>query len=69
MKIALVSGFIIVIPVIFHQLWKFISPGLYQHEKKYVLPFVLTATGLFLIGVAFCYFIVLPYAMDFLLNY
>lgn len=69
MKIALVSGFILTIPIIFYQLWRFISPGLYSNEKKYVLPFVLTATGLFLAGVAFCYFIVLPFAMGFLLNY
>lgn len=69
MKIALVSGFILTIPLIFYQLWKFISPGLYSHEKKYVLPFVLTATGLFLMGVTFCYLIVLPFAMSFLLTY
>lgn len=69
MKIALVSGFILTIPIIFYQLWQFISPGLYSHEKRYVLPFVLTATGLFLIGVTFCYLIVLPFAMSFLLNY
>lgn len=69
MKIALVAGFILTIPIIFYQLWRFVSPGLYSHEKKYVLPFVLTATGLFLAGVAFCYFIVLPFAMGFLLNY
>lgn len=69
MKIALVSGFIMTIPIIFYQLWRFISPGLYSHEKKYVLPFVLTATGLFLMGVTFCYLIVLPFAMSFLLNY
>ncbi|MCS7164493.1 MAG: twin-arginine translocase subunit TatC [Thermodesulfovibrio sp.] len=69
MKIALVTGFILTIPIIFYELWRFISPGLYPHEKKYVLPFVLTATALFLAGVTFCYLIVLPFAMDFLLNY
>lgn len=69
MKIALVSGFILTIPLIFYQLWKFISPGLYAHEKKYVLPFVFSATGLFLVGVTFCYLIVLPFALNFLLNY
>ncbi|MDI1471589.1 MAG: twin-arginine translocase subunit TatC [Thermodesulfovibrio sp.] len=69
MKIALVSGFILIIPIVFYQLWKFISPGLYQHEKKYIIPFVLSASGLFLVGVTFCYLIVLPFAMSFLLNY
>jgi len=69
MKIALVSGFILIIPIVFYQLWRFISPGLYQHEKKYIIPFVLSASGLFLVGVIFCYLIVLPFAMSFLLNY
>lgn len=69
MKIALVSGFILTVPVVFYQIWKFVSPGLYQHEKKYIVPFVLTATGLFLMGVIFCYLIVLPFAMGFLLTY
>lgn len=69
MKIALVSGFVLTIPVIFYQLWRFVSPGLYSHEKKYVLPFVLAATSLFLVGITFCYLIVLPFAMSFLLNY
>jgi sec-independent protein translocase protein TatC len=69
MKIALVSGFILTIPIVFYQLWKFISPGLYNHEKKYIIPFVLSASGLFLVGVTFCYLIVLPFAMSFLLNY
>jgi len=55
--------------VIFHQIWKFVSPGLLQKEKKYVLPFILAATGLFLLGAAFCFFIVLPFAMSFLLTY
>ncbi|GAB6183942.1 twin-arginine translocase subunit TatC [Thermodesulfovibrio hydrogeniphilus] len=69
MKIALVTGFLLTLPVVFYQLWKFISPGLYPHERKYILPFVLTATALFMIGVTFCYLIVLPFAMSFLLNY
>ena len=69
MKIALVAGLILALPVIFHQLWSFISPGLHRKEKKYVAPFVFIATGLFLVGGAFCFFIVLPFAMSFLLTY
>lgn len=69
MKVALVVAIIISLPVIFLQLWSFISPGLHQKEKKYVLPFVSIATILFLIGAAFCFFIVLPYALRFLLTY
>jgi sec-independent protein translocase protein TatC len=69
MKIAFVAGLIIALPVIFQQLWSFISPGLRGKEKKYVVPFVFIATGLFLVGAAFCFFIVLPFAMSFLLTY
>jgi sec-independent protein translocase protein TatC len=68
-KISIVTGLILSLPVIFHQFWKFISPGLLPQEKKYVLPFVFSATGLFLFGAAFCLFIVLPFAMGFLLTY
>jgi len=68
-KVAFVAGLISALPVIFHQLWKFISPGLLHKEKRYVVPFILLATSLFLIGAAFCFFIVLPFAMGFLLTY
>ena len=69
MKISLVAALILALPVIFHQLWSFVAPGLHAKEKKYVVPFVLVATCLFLIGAAFCFFIVLPFAMSFLLTY
>lgn len=68
-KVALVAGLILALPVIFHQLWKFISPGLLPKERRYVVPFIFSATGLFLVGAAFCFFIVLPLAMKFLLTY
>ncbi len=68
-KISLFSGIIFSLPVIFHQLWKFVSPGLLPNEKRYVLPFIFSATGLFLFGSSFCFFIVLPFAMEFLLTY
>jgi sec-independent protein translocase protein TatC len=68
-KIAFVVGLIFTLPVIFFQFWKFISPGLLPREKKYVFPFIFTATGLFLFGAAFCFIIVLPFAMGFLLTY
>ncbi len=69
MKISMVAALILALPVVFHQLWSFVSPGLHAHEKKYVVPFVLIATGLFLLGSAFCFFVVLPFAMGFLLTY
>lgn len=69
LKVSFVAGLITALPVIFYQLWKFISPGLMPREKKYALPFIVSATGLFMIGAAFCFFVVLPFAMEFLLTY
>ena len=69
MKISFVTALIISLPVIFYQIWCFISPGLLSKEKKYLLPFVLFATILFLVGAMFCFFIVLPFAITFLLGY
>ena len=69
LKIAFVAGLIVALPVIFLQIWRFISPGLLQKEKKYVIPFILLATILFLTGALFCFLIVLPFAMGFLLTY
>ena len=68
-KVAFVAGLILALPVIFHQLWGFIAPGLLPREKKYVLPFIFTTTLLFLAGASFCFFIVLPFAIGFLLTY
>lgn len=69
MKVSFVAGLVLALPVIFHQLWKFISPGLLPKEKKYVFPFIISATALFIAGAAFCFFIVLPFAMGFLVTY
>lgn len=69
LKLSMVSAFIVSLPVIFFQLWRFISPGLVEKEKQYLLPFVITATFLFLLGAAFCFMIVLPFAFTFLLGY
>jgi sec-independent protein translocase protein TatC len=69
MKISLVAALILALPVIFQQIWSFISPGLHSKEKKYVVPFVFLATCLFLVGAAFCFYVVLPFAMSFLLSY
>jgi len=54
----LMSAFMIALPVVLWQVWGFIAPGLYQHEKRLVLPLVISSTVLFLVGVAFCYFFV-----------
>lgn len=69
MKVAFFAGLIITSPFILYQIWKFISPGLLPKEKKYVVPFVLTSTFLFLSGVAFGYFIALPPAFKFFVSF
>ena len=68
LKIGLIGGLILATPVIFWQIWWFVAPGLYSHERRMALPFVLTATLFFLGGVCFCYFIVLPNAAAFSLG-
>lgn len=69
LKVAFFSAFIVSLPVIFWQMWLFLAPGLYEHEKKLVFPFVFFATLMFLIGAAFAYYIVVPYGFEFLINF
>lgn len=69
MKVAFFAGFIVSLPVIFWQMWLFLAPGLYDHEKKLVIPFVFFATLMFLIGGAFAYYIVIPVGFDFLVAF
>ena len=69
MKVAFFAGFIISLPVIFWQLWLFLAPGLYDHEKKLVVPFVFFATLMFLLGASFAYYIVVPIGFDFLIAF
>ncbi len=68
-KVSVLGGIILTCPLWLFQLWKFISPGLYQKEKKFGLIFVLSGTILFLAGVAFVYYVVYPMAFHFLLNF
>jgi sec-independent protein translocase protein TatC len=58
LKILLMTAFLIALPVVLYQVWAFVAPGLYSHEKKLVLPLVVSSTILFFAGVAFCYFFV-----------
>jgi sec-independent protein translocase protein TatC len=60
LKITLMAAFLIALPYILHQVWAFVAPGLYAHEKRMVLPLVISSTILFLVGVAFVYFLVIP---------
>ncbi len=69
LKVAFFSAIIISLPVIFWQMWLFLAPGLYDHEKKFVVPFVFFATLMFLVGASFAYYIVVPFGFDFLINF
>lgn len=67
-KIAFISGLFLSTPFIFHQLWLFVSPGLYRNEKRYVFPFVFFTTLFFIGGALFGYYSVFPIAVEFFLN-
>lgn len=69
MKVAFFAGLIFSAPVIFYQIWKFVMPGLYANERKYVIPFVLVATFFFVAGVTFAFFVVFPVAFKFFMTY
>jgi len=69
MKVAFFAGFILSLPVIFWQFWLFVAPGLYDNEKKLVIPFVSAATLMFLMGASFCYYVVVPLAFEFLVAF
>ena len=58
LKITLMAGFLLALPVVLYQVWAFVAPGLYSHEKKLVLPLVVSSTLLFFLGIGFCYFFV-----------
>ena len=58
LKVGLMAAFMLVLPYVLYQAWAFVAPGLYSHEKKLVLPLVISSTVLFLMGVAFCYYFV-----------
>ncbi|MFN7905013.1 MAG: twin-arginine translocase subunit TatC [Pseudobdellovibrionaceae bacterium] len=69
LKLSLVCGLIFSCPIWLSQIWMFIAPGLYKNERKFAAGFVISGTLLFLMGVAFAYFGVLPAAFEFLLSY
>jgi len=68
LKVAFMAALFLASPVLFYQFWQFVAPGLYQHEKRYVIPFVVFGTFFFVLGAGFCYHIVLPVAYAFFLE-
>lgn len=69
MKVALIGGLFLASPVVLWQVWSFVAPGLYAHEKKYAAPFVIIGSLLFIGGGVFSLKVVTPYAVTFLLSY
>ena len=69
LKILLVSAFLLALPVVLWQVWAFIAPGLYAHEKRLVLPLVVSSTLLFFVGVGFCYFFVFGQVFSFIQSF
>jgi len=69
LKITLLAAFLIALPVVLYQVWAFVAPGLYSHEKKLVLPLVISSTLLFFTGVAFCYFFVFGKVFHFIQSF
>ena len=69
MKVTMLVAFMIALPVVIYQLWAFIAPGLYLHERKLILPLVISSYTLFIIGMAFAYFLVFPTVFKFMASY
>jgi len=68
-KISLVAGIILAIPIIFYELWMFLAPALYQNEKRYLVPFVVFSSILFVVGALFGYLVVFPYGFKFFISF
>ena len=66
LKIAMLAAFLVALPIILYQAWAFVAPGLYKHEKRFVLPLIFTSTLLFFVGMGFCYFFVFKMVFSFI---
>ncbi len=69
LKITLMAAFLLALPYVLYQVWAFVAPGLYSHEKRLVLPLVVSSTVLFLTGVAFCYYFVFGQVFAFIQSF
>jgi sec-independent protein translocase protein TatC len=69
MKVTMLAAFMIALPVVMYQLWAFIAPGLYLHERKLIVPLVISSYTLFIVGMAFAYFLVFPTVFKFMASY
>lgn len=69
MKIGMMAALLLVLPYVLYQVWAFVAPGLYAHEKKLVAPLIVSSTILFFAGMAFCYFFVFGAVFEFIHNF
>ncbi|MFA6202247.1 MAG: twin-arginine translocase subunit TatC [Gallionella sp.] len=65
LKVALMASFLIALPYILYQVWRFVAPGLYEHEKRMIVPLIFASTVLFFCGMSFAYFVVFPVVFGF----
>jgi len=68
-KVTMLAAFVVALPVVLYQIWAFVAPGLYAHEKRLGLPLVVASTVLFMIGMAFCYFFVFGQVFTFIAGF
>ncbi|KAA0889647.1 twin-arginine translocase subunit TatC [Pusillimonas sp. ANT_WB101] len=68
-KVTLLASFVVALPVVLYQAWSFVAPGLYKHEQRLALPLIASSTLLFLLGMAFCYFVVFRTVFQFIANF
>jgi sec-independent protein translocase protein TatC len=69
LKVTLMAAFLVALPYVLWQLWAFVAPGLYHHEKRLAVPVLTSSFVLFLVGMAFAYFVVFPLAFGFFASY
>jgi sec-independent protein translocase protein TatC len=68
MKVAMMAAFLISLPHTLYQIWAFVAPGLYTHEKKFMIPMIIFSSFLFLLGMSFAYFLVFPVVFGFIVG-
>ena len=68
-KVTLLAAFVLALPVVLYQAWAFVAPGLYRHEQRLALPLIVSSTLLFLLGMAFCYFVVFHTVFSFIAHF
>ena len=69
LKVTLMAAFVVALPYVLWQMWAFIAPGLYQHERRLAMPVLVSSFFFFLVGMAFAYFVVFPVAFGFFAGY